>query len=80
MSEFNCSSCGSKEFTSKNGKRVCAYCGTMFVGEGGETTIALNEDVERLLKMCRANPKKASMYANLVLDIDPSNAEALKYL
>lgn len=47
---------------------------------GVNSSIALNDDVERLLEKCRLNPKQARKYANLVLDIDPDNKEALRYL
>ena len=42
--------------------------------------IALDDDVARLLKKCEVDPHNAKKYANLVLDIDPDNEEALKYL
>ena len=44
------------------------------------SVIAINEDVERLLQKCRLEPKNARKYANLILDIDPTNEEAHKYL
>ena len=44
------------------------------------SVIALNDDVERLLQKCRNEPKNARKYANLILDIDPTNKDALKYL
>ena len=44
------------------------------------SVIALNEDVERLLQKCRNEPKNARKYANLILDIDPTNQEAQEYL
>lgn len=47
---------------------------------GVESTIALEDDVARLLKKCESNPAKARKYANLILDIDPDNEEALKFL
>ena len=46
----------------------------------GNSSIALEEDIAVLLKKCREDPKNARKYANLVLDIDPGNAEAKKYL
>ena len=46
----------------------------------GESVIALNDDVERLLQKCRTDTKNARKYANLILDIDPTNIEALQYL
>ena len=45
-----------------------------------QSEIALNDDVVRLLQKCKTEPKNARKYANLVLDIDPTNEEALKYL
>lgn len=45
-----------------------------------ESVIAINDDVARLLQKCRQEPKNARKYANLILDIDPTNEEALKYL
>ena len=42
--------------------------------------IALGNDVTILLQKCRLNPQNARKYANLILDIDPDNEEALKYL
>ena len=42
--------------------------------------ININNDVERLLNLCKKDKAHASKYANLILDIDPSNQEALKYI
>ena len=47
---------------------------------GVNSSIALDDDVAKLLKKCKADPKNAKKYANLVLDIDPDNMEAYKYL
>ncbi len=44
------------------------------------SVIDINDDVERLLQKCRQDPRNARKYANLVLDIDPTNEEAMKYL
>ena len=44
------------------------------------SSIALDDDIARLLKKCETDPRNARKYANLVLDIDPDNEEALKYL
>ena len=44
------------------------------------SVININDDVERLLQKCRSDPKNARKYANLVLDIDPTNEEAQRYL
>lgn len=53
---------------------------TAFSHNGVKSTIALDDDVERLLNKCKIDPKNARKYANLVLDIDPDNEDALKYL
>ena len=75
-----CKFCGSlyvlyREKTKGNKKGM-----PFFSDFSGESEIALNEDVQRLLKKCRLDPKNAKKYANLILDIDPSNQEAKKYL
>lgn len=44
------------------------------------SSIALDDDVSMLLNKCKTDPKNARKYANLVLDIDPDNEDALKYL
>lgn len=85
MKGFVCTSCGSTEYREQDGYRICEYCGTKFVPEADEkakkpSSIGLNSDVERLLQKCRENPRKAAKYANLVLDIDPTNQEAQQYL
>lgn len=47
---------------------------------GVNSTIDLNDDIARLLKKCETDPRNAKKYANLILDMDPDNEEALKYL
>ena len=44
------------------------------------STIALDDDVIKLLNKCKSDPKNARRYANLILDLDPDNEDALKYL
>ena len=85
MQKIVCSCCGAHEFERKTGFLVCSYCGTLFHPDAvemgdGESIIGVNQDIERLLQKCRSDAKNAKKYANLVLDIDPSNIEALKYL
>ncbi len=85
MNGIICSRCGANEWESRNGYRVCKFCGTVFQLESSdfsikESNISVNSDVIELLKKCKAEPHKARIYANLILDIDPSNTEALKYL
>lgn len=85
MKLIQCKRCGGNEFYHDNGYRVCKFCGAQYVintEDVGikETTISLNSDIELLLKKCKQDPMNARRYANLVLDIDPSNQEALKYI
>lgn len=85
MDSIICEKCGGAEFAEENGYRVCLYCGTKYVLNSSDvpkkdTNIALHEDVVRLLNQCKSDPKHASMYASLILDIDPTNTEALRYL
>lgn len=85
MQKIVCSCCGAHEFERKAGFLVCSYCGTLFHPDAGEignseSNIDVNQDIEQLLQKCRSDAKNAKKYANLVLDIDPSNIEALKYL
>lgn len=47
---------------------------------GVDSSIALDDDVAHLLEKCKSDPRNARKYANLILDIDPDNEEAWKYL
>ncbi|MBR3581403.1 MAG: TFIIB-type zinc finger domain-containing protein [Lachnospiraceae bacterium] len=85
MKLINCKQCNGGEFYRDNGYMVCKYCNARYAIEKEdlgikESTIALNSDIAALLKKCRQEPKNARKYANLILDIDPDNDEALKYL
>jgi len=79
MKPVVCENCGAGEFEEKGGYKVCAYCGFRYKAEN-RSAIALDDDVARLLQKCREDPKNARRYANLILDIDPCNAEAINYL
>lgn len=85
MKLIRCTQCGSNELYRDGGYMVCKYCNSRFAIEKDdigvkESNIALGSDIEALLKKCRIDPRNAKRYANLILDIDPDNDEALKYL
>ncbi len=80
-----CERCGANELKKENGYMVCCFCGSKFMitkedSELKTSNISLGSDVEVLLEKCKNDPRNASRYANLILDIDPYNKEALKYL
>ena len=60
-------------FLGDNHQSALSHCGV-------KSVIALDEDVARLLKKCETDPRNAKKYANLILDIDPDNKEAMQYL
>ena len=85
MKAISCAQCGSNRFVIKNGYRMCTYCNSRYAVSAlemplKESSIVLNEDVQRLLNKCREDPVNARRYANLILDIDPGNAEALRII
>ena len=78
-----CDYCGSRFLPTKEERNASAR-GTAFTfgsqRSGGSSQIGVSSDVERLLEKCRTDRKNAQKYANLILDMDPDNEEALKYL
>jgi len=85
MKSIQCDRCGSPELTTFDGYAVCDYCQSRFVLSQDErpmkeTRIQLDSDVEALLQKCRDDPANRRRYASLVLDIDPLNQEAMRYL
>lgn len=85
MKLVQCTRCGSKELFEESGYYVCAYCQSRFTRQAEElprraTAIAVHSDIELLLQRCRDDPANRHRYASLILDIDPTNHEALKYL
>lgn len=80
-----CPNCGADEFFMKDGYKICSYCDSKFIPSIEDkprkgVTIALDDDVQVLLEKCKREPFRARKYANLILEIDPDNEEALKYL
>jgi hypothetical protein len=45
-----------------------------------ESAIGVHSDIQNLLLKCEEDPANATRYANLILDLDPSNSRALQYL
>lgn len=81
----NCEKCGGGEFVDRDGYRICQYCFTKYLVTPEDVTreessIALDDDILMLLLKCRDEPANAYRYASLVLDMDPGNLEAIKYL
>ncbi len=80
-----CKKCGANDFSEHENHRVCNYCRTTYIIEQDEKkpkkiVIDVLDDITRLLNKCKDDPKNARKYANLILDIDPCNEQALKYL
>lgn len=85
MKKLVCENCGSTDFRTEGNVRICSYCDTRYVLEPSDigprtSTISLDDDIRRLLGKCEADPEHARRYANLVLDLDPGNRQALRYL
>ena len=75
-----CSYCDSRFAITKEKRRGASFISSHYTEQsliGKESSIALDDDVARLLEKCRTEPRNAKKYANLVLDIDPDNEEAL---
>ncbi len=81
MAEFRCACCGASDFRIEKGYRICNYCDTKHEAEvKKESRISLDDDIAVLLRKCKTEPRNARKYANLILDIDPTNKEAMKYI
>lgn len=81
MKRVICPNCGADDFVIKGSYKVCTYCDAKFEVEiKKSTTVTLEDDVQALLEKCRINPWNARKYANLILEIDPNNKEAMRYL
>ena len=85
MKLVSCTRCGSKELSEQGGYVVCAYCRSRFVPQADdlpqkETVIGVLADIQRLLQKCQDDPANSRRYAGLVLDLDPTNQAALRYL
>ncbi len=88
-----CENCGAPGMVVKDGYLFCEYCHSKFVlsdkesdqlnmhmNASSNSNISLKNDIEALLLKCKNDSENAKKYANLILDIDPDNTDALKYL
>lgn len=85
MKKLVCSACGANEFDVIDGKYKCLFCGTYNYFSKDEiptkdSVIDLEDDISRLLLKCEEDSVNAKKYANMILDIDPNNSKALKYI
>lgn len=85
MGQDFCPNCGANDFNYQNGYKVCKYCNSQFKVEASgiskkETKISLKNDIKILLQKCEDEPWNAKKYAGLILDIDPTNKDVIKYL
>ena len=85
MKNIKCFNCGASNMMEINGYWICSYCNSKFAIESKDVPqksmgLSLNSDISNLLKKCKEDPINAKKYANLILDIDPTNEEALKYI
>lgn len=81
----DCEACGSKKLIKKDGFHVCAYCHTQYFPKvnnatSSETVIGIASDIQVLLQKCIEDPSNRRRFANLILDIDPTNREAKRFL
>ena len=85
MKLVECTKCGSNELFDENGYVVCAYCRLKFVPSEEDkpksgAVISVYDDIQYLLEKCRSDSANRRRYANLILDIDPTNFDAMKFL
>jgi len=85
MKLLECNRCGSRELNEVDGYIVCAYCRSRFAPQADDlpttdSAIGVADDITALLQRCRDDPANRRAYANLILDIDPTNREAAAYL
>lgn len=85
MIQIKCTSCGANELQKKDGFYICSFCGAKYTISKDEylhadSSINLNEDVNRVLRRWKDDPANGKKYAQLILQIDSSNAKAKKEL
>ncbi|TYL50034.1 hypothetical protein FXB39_10205 [Nocardioides sp. BGMRC 2183] len=85
MKLVRCTRCGSNDLFEQNGVAVCSYCRSRFIPQADDhappaSVISVATDIDELLQRCVADPANRRRYANLILDLDPTNQSALQYL
>lgn len=85
MRDLKCPNCGSRELLDDGARTTCSYCRSTFArvpedAPTSRTKISLEDDVVALLQKCIDDPENRTRYASLVLDIDPTNQVAQRYL
>lgn len=84
MKQSSCSNCGADEFIFNNDVKVCKYCNSKYQLEEEDlpkkkAEVSLKNDIDILLQKCKDDPSNAKRYAGRILDIDPTNREAMIY-
>ncbi|WP_153383193.1 hypothetical protein [Companilactobacillus mishanensis] len=82
MENLKCENCGAPNIFKVDGMYCCSYCDSKFKPNKLEidSVISINDDVGKLLEKMKVDRSNCQLYANLILDIDPSNKEYIKYL
>lgn len=85
MKSIRCQNCSAQDLIEENGVVTCTYCRSRFSVQASDlppsnAVIEIAADVAFLLQKCQHDPTNRRRYANLILDIDPNNADALAYL
>ena len=91
MKNIECKKCKSVDFEKINNSLRCIYCRTIYIDDtdiekkflknnAPNSTIEIDEDILLLLDKIQREPWNRNRYANMILDIDSTNEEALKIL
>ncbi len=85
MWQFTCENCGAKEYTLEKNNLICSYCHTRYKIQKGDpfsfgAKIDLVDDINMLVSKCIKEPHNAKRYANIILEMDPYNQFARRYI
>jgi hypothetical protein len=81
---LECKNCGSRQLLKTVKDLICTHCESIFsVVEEKSPAVNFNSsiqsDIQNLLLKCREDPENLRKYANLILDIDPTNKDVHKF-